>query len=29
MSDSEKQMILHHDLLKTMLGQATVSKQFG
>lgn len=29
MSDLEKQMILHHDLLKTMLGSATASKEFG
>lgn len=29
MSEVEKQMILHHDLLKTMLGSATASKQFG
>ena len=29
MSDLEKQMILHPDLLKTMLGSATASKQFG
>lgn len=29
LSEIEKQMILHHDLLKTMLGSATASKQFG
>ena len=29
MTEVEKQMILHHDLLKTMLGSATASKQFG
>jgi hypothetical protein len=29
MSETEKQMILHPDLLKTMLGSATASKQFG
>jgi hypothetical protein len=29
MSDTEKQMVLHPDLLKTMLGSATASKQFG
>jgi hypothetical protein len=29
LSELSKQMILHHDLLKTMLGSATASKQFG
>lgn len=29
MTESEKSMILHPDLLKTMLGSATASKQFG
>jgi len=29
MTEVEKQMILHQDLLKTMLGSATGSKQFG
>lgn len=29
MTDIEKEMILHQDLLKTLLGSATASKQFG